>query len=185
MKVRKTVVALLLLAAFGGAAQAQFSKTREQVRAELMEAIRTGDIVNNSEIGLRLNEINPSAYPTKAMVTGNTRERVQAELAHAIRSGDMVANDESGKKLNEVNPSAYPPKQFVAGKTREQVKAELAEAIRTGDILANDESGQKLNVLYPQRYAPTRSMAANESATNMAHQSNDASKATGKTSLAY
>jgi hypothetical protein len=37
-------------------------KTREQVKAELAEAIRTGDIIANGETGLKLNEEFPQRY---------------------------------------------------------------------------------------------------------------------------
>ncbi len=44
------------------AADAATLKTRDQVRAELFEAQRTGDIVANGEVGAKLNELFPSRY---------------------------------------------------------------------------------------------------------------------------
>jgi hypothetical protein len=39
------------------------AKTREQVKAELAEAQRTGDIIADGESGKKLNELYPSRYP--------------------------------------------------------------------------------------------------------------------------
>jgi hypothetical protein len=41
--------------------------TREQVKAELAEAIRTGDIVGEPEQGLKLNQMYPNRYPAKQL----------------------------------------------------------------------------------------------------------------------
>lgn len=83
-------------------------KTREQVRAELAEARRTGNIPANDESGCMLNEINPSAYPPKPVVPCKTREQVRAELDEAKRTGNMPAPDESGCMLRDMYPDLYP-----------------------------------------------------------------------------
>jgi Domain of unknown function (DUF4148) len=70
------------------AADHQSPITREQVKAELAEAIRTGNIVAN-DVGQKLNELNPSAYPAQPVVAGKTREQVKAELAEAIRTHSL------------------------------------------------------------------------------------------------
>jgi ribosomal protein L30E len=154
MNITPTLGALLVLAAFGTQANAQL--TREQVKAELAEAIRSGDMPVGGESDLKLNQLYPGRYPAKAAVAGKTREQVKTELAEAIRTGDMPAGGESGQKLNELNPQRYPAKPVYAGKTREQVKAELADAIRTGDMPAGGESGLMLYEMYPERYAKAR-----------------------------
>jgi hypothetical protein len=41
-------------------------KTRAEVKAELAEAVRTGDIIVNGETGLKANELSPGAYPMQA-----------------------------------------------------------------------------------------------------------------------
>jgi hypothetical protein len=148
-----TAFTLLLVASLATGAHAQSEKTREQVKSELAEAIRTGDVVASGETGLKLNELYPQRYPAKTMTAGKTRAQVTAELAEAIRTGDVLANGDGGLKLNEVFPQRYPATTVASGKTREQVKAELAEAIRTGDVVASGETGLKLNELFPQRYA--------------------------------
>ncbi|WP_138514426.1 DUF4148 domain-containing protein [Rhodoferax bucti] len=182
MKYATASIALAVAALVTGHAQAadNIGKTREQVRAELAEAQRTGDIAAPKDAGdefgatngRKMNEIYPAAYPAKPVVAGKTREQVRAELAEAQRTGDIVApkdaGDEfgaaNGRKMNEIYPAAYPAKPVVAGKTREQVRAELAEAQRTGDIVAskdagdefNSANGRKLNQLYPNLYPVTR-----------------------------
>lgn len=132
-------LALAVLAAGNAlAADSAAPKTRDQVRAELAEAQRTGDIaiVTNNNKGKKLNELYPSQYPAKAVVQGNTRAQVLAELAQAQRTGDIVivTSDNSGERLNELNPAQYPAKAVAQGNTRAQVLAELAQAQRSGEI---------------------------------------------------
>ena len=77
---------------------------REQVKAELAEAIRAGDMLMAS--GLKLNQLNSANYPAKTTPIGKTREQVKIETAEAIRSGD-IAHGESGLKRNELFPQVY------------------------------------------------------------------------------
>jgi hypothetical protein len=110
--IKRTYLTAIALAATlaGGqafAADTSTGKTRDQVRAELKEAVRTGNIMGNSESGRMRNEINPSQYPAQPMTQGNTRAEVVAELKEAVRTGNMLANDETGRMRNEVNPSQY------------------------------------------------------------------------------
>ena len=135
---RKTLSTLTLaLAALAAgnalAADAAAPKTRDQVRAELAEAQRTGDMVAHGNSGQKLNELYPSQYPAKAVTQGNTRAQVLAELVEAQRTGDIVAHGDSGQKLNELYPSQYPAKAVTQGNTRAQVLAELAQAKRSGE----------------------------------------------------
>lgn len=123
------------------AADASSAKTREQVRAELAEAQRTGDIVAHGDSGKKLNELYPSRYPAPATVPGYTRAQVLAELAEAQRTGDVPAHGDSGKKLNELYPSQYPAKQASAGVSRTQVLAELSEAQRRGEFQIGGKHG--------------------------------------------
>ena len=86
-----SILALTIAAFSAGSALANDAaapKTREQVKAELAEAIRTGDIVH-CESGHKLNELFPGQYPAKPAVQGKTREQVKAELAEAIRTGQL------------------------------------------------------------------------------------------------
>jgi predicted RNase H-like HicB family nuclease len=149
-----TAIALAATLAGGQAFAADTStgKTRDQVKAELVEAVRTGNIRAQDESGRMRNEVNPSQYPAQPMTQGNTRAEVIAELKEAVRTGNMPANDESGRMRNEVNPSQYPAQPMTQGNTRTEVIAELKEAVRTGNMPANDESGRMLNEVNPSQY---------------------------------
>lgn len=116
-------------------------KTRDQVRAELADAQRTGDIYANDNSGKKLNELRPDLYPAKVVGQGKTRDQVRAELADAQRTGDILAFGDSGQKLNELYPSQYPTKAAEQGKTREQVLAELVQAQHSGEYKLNENHG--------------------------------------------
>ena len=148
MKLSNRILLPLIFAATAGSAFAQNTQlTRAEVKAELVEAIRTGDLLADGETGLKLNEINPSKYPSKPSQLGKTRAQVRAELEEAIRTGDMFAVGEAGLKLNEIHPSKYPSKPAQVGKTRAQVQAELSEAKRLGLLKFSDSE-------YPVVYEP-------------------------------
>jgi predicted RNase H-like HicB family nuclease len=98
------VVAIALSLCGAGSAGAQ-GKTREQVRAELAEAIRTGDMTFG-DADRKLNEIAPQRYPAKPAVVGKTRTQVRAEFEDAVRTGDIEVG-ELGLKLNESAPQRY------------------------------------------------------------------------------
>ncbi len=150
-----SVMAVAVMTVAAGHALAQSTdpsapKTREQVRAELMEAQRTGDILANDDSGKKLNELYPSRYPAHAGTQGVTRAEVKSELLDARRSGDMLATDDSGKKLNELYPSRYPAQHHAQGVSRAEVKSELLDAKRRGDVIVQGDAGKKLNELYPK-----------------------------------
>ena len=168
MKIARTTISLVLLAVLGTTAQAQSEVTREQVKAELAEAIRIGDVLAPGDSGLKLNELYPQRYPHSAASPATTRAQVKAELAEAIRTGDMLAGGDSGIKLNEEFPQRYPVAVVPPGRTRAEVKAELAEAIRTGDMVGNNELGLKLNEEFPQRYANVRASRDRRQPTSVA-----------------
>jgi hypothetical protein len=142
---------VVALAALGATASAQTARTREQVRAELAEAIRNGDIISG-ESGLTLRQQFPGRYPAAPQAAGLTRAQVQAELAQAIRNGELLTGGEIAQRAADARPGAFPSELMVGQRTRAEVKAELAQAIRTGDILAAGESGQLRNQLNPSQY---------------------------------
>lgn len=60
MKTKLAATALILASGLIGGTSAFAGTTREQVKAELAVAIRTGDITANNESGLKLNELHLS-----------------------------------------------------------------------------------------------------------------------------
>jgi len=102
-----TLAAAALTATHTMADTTSAPKTRDQVKAELAEAIRTGHVVVNGETGQKANELFPGLYPAKPATQAKTREQVKAELQEAVRTGDVQANDDSGLKLNQLYPQLY------------------------------------------------------------------------------
>jgi len=141
---------LLAVASVGAVAQTAAPKTREQVRQELVEALRDGSVISG-EAGLPMRDLNPGLHLQAPSAPMRTRDSVRAELEAARRSGDLLADGDTGLRLKELYPTRYPQPTVLSGKTRAQVKAELAEALRTGEMLAGD-SGLKLNELEPGAY---------------------------------
>ncbi len=151
MKTKFAATALFIASAMLVGSPAFAQLTREQVKAEFAEAVRTGDILSNRG-GQKLNERFPDRYPEKQAQSTLTREQVKAELAEAQRTGDMVVG-QSGRKLNEIAPHRYPVKQAQTTLTRERVNAELVEAQRTGHyVMAGEESGL-CNEVHPHMHA--------------------------------
>lgn len=88
---------IALAATFFGATGAMAQSTaapvtREEVKAELAEAIRTGEILSVGEIGLKMNELYPANYPRQATQTKATRAQVKAERAATTVTRDPNQN---------------------------------------------------------------------------------------------
>jgi hypothetical protein len=81
-------------------ASVSVGKSRDQVRAELVQARRTGDIVANFETGASFKEQSPGNYPGAPVAQSLTREQVRTELVHAQHSGEVMASFELGPKFN-------------------------------------------------------------------------------------
>lgn len=126
-----------LVAGQAMAASTDAPVTRDQVRAELAEAVRTGNIVTG-ESSAKLNEQYPQLYPNQQVTSSVTRAEVQAELAEAVRTGNIITG-ESSAKLNEKFPQLY-AHQEADSKSRAQVRAELAEAAANGWFDRNIEA---------------------------------------------
>jgi hypothetical protein len=155
MKTNHSVGTLLLLAALYNPAHAQLS--REQVKAQWSEAVRSGNVLANGELGLKLNQLNPGSYAIVHTPIGKSRDQVVAELAEAMRTGNLMAG-ETGLSRRELEPQRYPTIPQFAVNSRAEVKAELAEAIRRGDMPASGESGMTLHEVSPGRYAAARAL---------------------------
>ncbi|MDP2418301.1 MAG: DUF4148 domain-containing protein [Hydrogenophaga sp.] len=98
-------------------------KTREQVKAELAEAVRTGNMPAPDESGLLLNQVYPERYASPIHQAGKSRAEVRAELDEAIRTGNMVAHGETGERLKDLNPGAYPTSRTFNTQTAGQANA--------------------------------------------------------------
>ena len=144
MTIKFSTTALFLASGLIASAPSFAGLTTEQVRAELVQAMESGEYVRGGELGLKLNEISPNSYPAKRGSTSVTLAQVQTELFQAMRSGDIMVGGETGLKLNELNPGRYPAQPAIAGATRQQIAAELAEAIRTGDITYGEVNWRKM-----------------------------------------
>jgi hypothetical protein len=141
-------MALLIIGVSAGArAQTAAPKARDEVRRELIEAMRDGTLPHG-EASAPQRELRPQATAQLP----RSRADVLAELDAARRDGELLAGGESSLKLNELHPSQYPVHAVFAGKTRTQVKTELAEAQRNGEMVANGESGLTLRELHPEAY---------------------------------
>ena len=135
-----SAIAFSFATLFAGQAMAANSNTaltREQVKAELAEAIQTGNVVTG-ESSARLNEQFPQVFGQQ-QASSVTRSQVQAELAQAIQAGNVVVG-ESSVRVNEAFPHNYATQSNVASKSRDEVRAELAEAASTGQLYRNIEA---------------------------------------------
>ena len=126
-----SAIAIALSALIAGPAIAADNgpATRAQVKAELAEAVRTGNVIISTS-GELAREAHPNNYPAPSASTV-TRAQVQAELAEAHRAGNMLI-DESGQTRSQARSHEYPSQQYVASKTRDEVRTELAEAAANG-----------------------------------------------------
>ena len=108
MKTKFAATALILASGLIAGTSALADVTREQVKAELAAAVRTGDIMAGGESSLKLNELYPNRYPARQVQAGFTREQVKAELAEAIRTGVFMVGGEISAKCNELHPDMHP-----------------------------------------------------------------------------
>jgi len=82
------------------------TKSRDEVRAELAEAVRAGDVIVNNATGETARATIPGRY-VPSFEAGLTREQVKAELAAAVRSGDLIANNVTGETFSQRYPDRY------------------------------------------------------------------------------
>jgi hypothetical protein len=165
MTATRTIPALVLLALAAATASAQTGQDRMQVRQELVDARRHGELLVPGETGLTERELHPSRYPGRTALAGKTREQVRAELAQAQRDGDLIAYGESGLSRYEQQPAYYPARTTVAARSRAEVKAEVIEARRHGELMAAGELGAAPQGGEAQRRAATAGRRAPDMAT--------------------
>jgi Domain of unknown function (DUF4148) len=126
MNIKHIIASVSMIAAASGAFAAQdatspdSSLTREQVRAELIQARAAGEL-----------EINDGTFPftPKEAPSNVTREEVTAETLRARAAGELEINDGTFPFMTEEAPSTL---------TREQVRAEVGRARNAGELDYND-----------------------------------------------
>ena len=126
--------ALATLAAAPSMAADAAPKTRAEVRAELAQAQRMGEVPAAGTDGLTARQVQPQRYPAQAAESGKTRAQVRAELDQARRNGELSVASELGQTAREVQPQRYPSEATAQSKSRDQVRAEVREAIRKGEL---------------------------------------------------
>lgn len=107
---RLSLIALALTTASAGmafAADASAPKTRDQVRAELMEAQRNGTLIADGQTGATSRDLNPGRYSAMPATSMKTRAEVQAELRDAWARGELVADGQTGATYRDLNPGRY------------------------------------------------------------------------------
>jgi len=159
---KSTRLHLIAIAAIAATASSVWASdmngpTREQVRAELMEAQRNGTLIANGETGATFRDMNPGNYMAKPATPGLSRAEVQAAFEQARANGELVVSTEIGLTAKQLAPGNYAaPKRVGApvaqGKTRAEVQAELSRAIANGTLVANGELGLTHRDLNPQAY---------------------------------
>jgi hypothetical protein len=76
------------------------SKSRAQVRAELADAARHGEVIVNNATGETLRSADPRRFAGRAE-PGLTRAEVRAELIEAIRNGRAIANNATLERVGD------------------------------------------------------------------------------------
>ena len=113
-----------------GAQAADGSVSRDQVRAELAQAQRSGDLLAAGEAGLPQNQANPAAYGAQPAAAGVSRQAVQAELAQYRREG-----------VNPWSMSYNPLKSFRSSTSRDAVTSQFLDAREQVAAFTGEDSG--------------------------------------------
>ncbi len=156
----RNAAALVLLAVAAGSSFAQTSLSRDEVKAELNRALRSGEIMPAGDADMLLREMTPSRYPAQATVPARSRDEVRAEVQAAARQGALMAAGEVDQSQRDMRPDLYPLLASGATKTRDEVMAELREARRSGDLMATGDADMTLRELNPKRFGGTASRMA-------------------------
>ncbi|MDP3832869.1 MAG: DUF4148 domain-containing protein [Hydrogenophaga sp.] len=108
---RLSLIALALTTASLGAASAADTaspKTRDQVRAEFVEAQRNGTLIADGQTGATFRDLNPGRYMGMPAASVKTRADVQAELRDAWMRGELVADGQTGATFRDLAPHRFP-----------------------------------------------------------------------------
>ena len=128
MTSRHAIFATIALAGLtiAGTSMAQ-GLTREQVRAELTQAVAQGTLIADGQTGATFRELNPSRYPAMTRV-GKSRADVLAELAQARADGTLIADGQTGATHRELSPALYPQMQATLPQNRDAQNAQSRQA---------------------------------------------------------
>jgi hypothetical protein len=149
----------------GAGAQAQSDTSRAEVKADVLQAIRAGNVTVGGEAGLTARQLHPGQYASQGVVGSQlARAEVKAQVVQAQAAGELTVQGEAGlyPRANLVPTGIAVAANHPA---RAVVKAETLAAIRSGDVLVGGEAGLKANQLFPRRYAPVANQAAAQTAT--------------------
>lgn len=136
-----------LLALSASLAHAHSALTRDQVRQELADALRTGSLIAPGESGLSLRELNPNRFAAQtaglATPLSKSRDEVLRELQAAQQAGELPAVGEHSAGPDGRALGAPPLRGMGRALTRAQVVADYREAARSGGLLGLGEAGQQ------------------------------------------
>jgi hypothetical protein len=152
-------LALLVGVSFAPDAHSLTPRTREDVKAELAQATRSGDIAAPGDTGLTLRELHPRRYGARP-VSARPRAEVVSEVQQARRDGALVPAGE-GTVPQSLHAAANLQDATASATTRAEVRAQFRAARRDGDLVAIGETGLTERELHPRRHAdPAPHMAA-------------------------
>jgi len=141
------MAALGLLALSTSLAHAHSALTRDQVRQELVDALRTGSLLAPGEAGFTLREQSPQRFAARAtgpaVPVPKTRGEVVQELQAAQQAGELPLLGERGTGPDGRAIGAPPLRRMGQALTRAQVMADYREAARHGGLLGLGETGQQ------------------------------------------
>jgi hypothetical protein len=112
-------------------------KTRAQVQAETMAAIRNGDILAPGDAGETFAQEDPADYPAKPIVVGKTRAEAKEERDIAVRDGDILAAGESGMTFAQEEPAMYAAQRAADAPILANLQAEEATREAAQEALLN------------------------------------------------
>lgn len=157
MKSNQSLPLLLIATLLGAASSAQAqSFTREQVRTQLEQSIRNGDVIVGGEIGLTEREHRIQRGQARSEATGKTREQVQAELTEASRSGSILSYGDLMLPAFELAPQRYPARPAAAAMNRKQVQDELRLATQLGNAPVGGEDSLTPAMRMPEKFTAAR-----------------------------
>jgi hypothetical protein len=107
---RLSLIALAITTASIGAACAADTatpRTRDQVRAELVDAQRNGTLIADAQTGATFRDLYPGRYMQPQAAAGLSRAQVLAELQQARALG-LLVDGATGQRARDLYPHRFP-----------------------------------------------------------------------------